>query len=197
MFGIMKKEYFKFGISDCAERSEIVKKKAIPVGYEDFKEIIDKNFYYIDKTHMIKELLDQTDKVSLFTRPRRSGKKLNLSMIRRFFEIEMDFDGQIQDNSYLFENLFIGAAGDEYTQHMGKYPVINLSLKSAKQASFDMSYEALKYEIEKEFDRHQYVLMGIVLALHRKKFLQCFRFMDWKKNVQKFKSGMTAMFLEK
>lgn len=65
-------------------------KKAVPIGYEDIKEMIDKNLYYIDKTMMIRDLLDSGAKVSMFTRPRRFGKTLNLSMVRRFFEKEID-----------------------------------------------------------------------------------------------------------
>ena len=68
--------------------------KILPVGYEDIREIIDKDLYYVDKTLMIKELLDRGGKVSLFTRPRRFGKTLNLSMLRRFFEKELDENGK-------------------------------------------------------------------------------------------------------
>ena len=78
--------------------------KKIPVGYEDIREIIDKDLFYIDKTLMIRELLDRGGKVSLFTRPRRFGKTLNLSMLRRFFELELDENGQKIDNSYIFEH---------------------------------------------------------------------------------------------
>ena len=72
--------------------------KAVPIGFEDFKEIIDANRYYVDKTDMIQELIDRGGKVNLFTRPRRFGKTLNLSMIRRFFEEEMGDHGEIVRN---------------------------------------------------------------------------------------------------
>ena len=74
-------------------------KKVIPIGFEDFKEIIDKGMYYVDKTYMIKELIEQYGKVNLFTRPRRFGKTLNLSMLRRFFEMEPDGEEGWRDNS--------------------------------------------------------------------------------------------------
>ncbi len=79
--------------------------KPIPIGVEDFKEIIDKGSYYVDKTNMIRELLDSNAKVNLFTRPRRFGKTLNLSMLQRFFE-KTD-----EDNAYLFDGLNIAQAG--------------------------------------------------------------------------------------
>ncbi|MCD8094697.1 MAG: AAA family ATPase, partial [Ruminococcus sp.] len=79
--------------------------KPIPIGIEDFKEIIDKGSYYVDKTKMIQELLDNSAKVYLFTRPRRFGKTLNISMLQRFFE-KTD-----EDNSYLFDGLNISKAG--------------------------------------------------------------------------------------
>lgn len=76
--------------------------RKMPIGYEDIREIIDKNLYYVDKSLMVKELLDRGGKVSLFTRPRRFGKTLNLSMLRRFFELELDEDGNQIDNGYIF-----------------------------------------------------------------------------------------------
>ena len=133
-------------------------KKRIPIGFEDLKEIIDKNLYYVDKTGMIAEMLDNPAKVNLFTRPRRFGKTLNLSMIRRFFEKEIDCEGNLVDNGYLFKDLKISACGDKYLSHQGQYPVISLSLKSAKQPDYGMAYEALKNVIRNEYIRHYYVL---------------------------------------
>ena len=145
-----------------------MRKKAIVTGYEDFQELIQKGFYYIDKTAMIQELLDGTDKVNLFTRPRRFGKTLNLSMIRRFFEKELDSDGKHIDNRHLFENLVITTCGEEYLAHQQQYPVINLSLKSAKQPTYEMAYSMLKKEIADEYDRHLYVLSGPELTEREK-----------------------------
>ena len=136
-------------------------KKVIPIGFEDFKEIIDKGMYYVDKTYMIKELIEQYGKVNLFTRPRRFGKTLNLSMLRRFFEMEPDGEGGWIDNRYLFDGLKISDCGEHYMTHQGQYPVIKLSLKSAKQPSYDMAYAMLKHEIADEFSRHSYLLNNI------------------------------------
>lgn len=95
-------------------------KKTMPVGYEDFKEVIEKDLYYVDKTQMIKEILDRGGKVNLFTRPRRFGKTLNLSMLRRFFEFEIDEDKEQVKNGYLFEQLKIASCGEDYMSHQGK-----------------------------------------------------------------------------
>ena len=78
-------------------------RKKIPVGYEDIKEIIDRNLYFVDKSLMIKELLDGEGKVLLLTRPRRFGKTLNLSMIRRFFEDERTEKGEKIENGYILK----------------------------------------------------------------------------------------------
>ena len=86
-------------------------KKRIPIGFEDFKEIREENLYFVDKTMMIQELLDGS-KVTLLTRPRRFGKTLNLSMVRRFFEDERTTEGEKIDNRGLFEGLAIMGAGD-------------------------------------------------------------------------------------
>lgn len=135
-------------------------KKAMPIGFEDIREIIQKDRYYVDKTLMIKELLDNGGKVNLFTRPRRFGKTLNQSMLRRFFERELDETGNSIDNAILFQNLKIASCGEKYMSHQGQYPVINLSLKSAKQPDFEMAYESLVDEIAYEYRRHDYVLKG-------------------------------------
>ncbi len=133
-------------------------KKKISTGVEDFKEIIDKNGYFVDKTLMIKELLESNAKVTLFTRPRRFGKTLNQSMICRFFEDEITDHGERIDNGYLFDGLDISRCGEDILKHQQQYPVISLSLKSAKQKSYALSYGEIKKRISEEFKRHKYVL---------------------------------------
>ena len=133
-------------------------KKAIPIGVESYKEIIKNDYYYIDKTLLIMDLLTQKSKVTLFTRPRRFGKTLAQSMLRTFFEEEIDADGRAVDNSGYFSGKKIMEAGAQYTGHMGKYPVIFLSMKSAKQPDFEMAYDSLLDEIIREYDRHRYLL---------------------------------------
>ena len=138
-------------------------KKTMPIGYEDIREIIDKDLYYVDKTMMIKELLDNGGKVNLFTRPRRFGKTLNMSMIRRFFELELDESGSKCENGYIFDHLRISESGDRYLSKKEKFPVINLSLKSTRQPELSLAMTMLRRQIAKEFIRHQYVLKEDIL----------------------------------
>ena len=147
---------------ECEEMNEAVKKK-IAIGVEDFKRIIDKNGYFVDKTLMIQKLIESEAMVTLFTRPRRFGKTLNQFMIRRFFEDEITEKGEKVDNGYLFEGLKIAECGEEILKHQQQYPVIFMTLKSAKQPDFEMAYGALADEIYNEFVRHRYVLQSDAL----------------------------------
>ncbi|MCM1179232.1 MAG: ATP-binding protein [Clostridium sp.] len=137
--------------------------KPIAIGIENYKEIVNKPYYYIDKTLLIQEILAKGGKVNLFTRPRRFGKTLALSVIKTFFEQETDVQGNITDNRHYFDGMKINRAGEDYTKHMGQYPVISLSLKSAKQPDFDMAYTMLVDQISAEFKRHRYILHADVL----------------------------------
>ena len=146
--------------------------KRIGIGVEFFKEMVDKNYYYVDKTLFVKDLLDKGGKINLFTRPRRFGKTLALSMIRTFFEQDTDYKGNVTDNSRYFEGMKIADAGESYKEHMGKYPVISLSLKSAKQPDFEMAYQCMVQDIAYEYDRHRYVLNGDSLSDTEKKVFE-------------------------
>ena len=132
--------------------------KSLPLGIEFFKEMIDRECYYVDKTMLIKDLIDSTTKVSLFTRPRRFGKTLTLNMIKTFYEQEIDDQGNIVDNRHYFEGLKIMDAGERYLKDMGQHPVIWMTLKSAKQPDYDAAIWMLKKQIREEFSRHRYVL---------------------------------------
>ena len=147
---------------ECKEMSDTAKKK-IAIGVEDFKRIIDKNGYFVDKTLMIQKLIESEAMVTLFTRPRRFGKTLNQFMIRRFFEDEITEKGEKVDNGYLFDGLKIAECGEEILKHQQQYPVIFMTLKSAKQPNFEMAYGALADEIYNEFMRHRYVLQSDAL----------------------------------
>ena len=144
-------------------------KQPIAIGIENYKTLIENNYYYVDKTWMLKELADEKGTVNLFTRPRRFGKTLTLSMVRTFFEDERTYEGEKIDNSRYFTGKKIRNAGEPYTTAQGQYPVIKLSLKSAKQPDFQMAYSCLKDEIIYEFDRHRYVLNGDKLSEEEKK----------------------------
>ena len=139
------------------------KRKKISIGVEDFKTIINKNGYFVDKTLMIQKLIESEAMVTLFTRPRRFGKTLNQFMIRRFFEDEITEKGEKVDNGYLFDGLKITECGEEILSHQQQYPVIFLTLKSAKQPTYEMAYGALADEIYNEFMRHRYVLQSDAL----------------------------------
>ena len=132
--------------------------KPIPIGVEFYKQMIDKGYYYVDKTLLIRDLLEQKNTVTLFTRPRRFGKTLAQTMLRTFFFFEILLDGTVADNSKYFQGKKIMGAGEEYTKHLGQYPVIFMSLKSAKQPTFEMSTEKLQEALVKEYKRHRYLL---------------------------------------
>ena len=144
-------------------------RKKISIGVEDFKEIIDKNGYFVDKTLMIQNLVKSNVKVTLFTRPRRFGKTLNQFMIRRFFEDEITEKGEKVENGHLFDGLAITDCGEEILKHRQQYPVIFLTLKSAKQDTYALAYMELKKRISEEYKRHKYVLQGETLAMDEKK----------------------------
>ncbi len=132
-------------------------KKALPIGVDNFEKIRNEGYYYVDKTMLIKELLDLKGEVNLFTRPRRFGKTLNLSMLRYFFEDTGDGEKNAR-NRALFQGLKIMEAGEAYVRQMGMYPVMNLTLKSAKQENFETAYYMMQSEIASEFDRHREII---------------------------------------
>lgn len=140
--------------------------KPLPIGVDNFEKLINKGYYYIDKSLLIKDLLDNKGDVNLFTRPRRFGKTLNMSMLQYFFE------KRDKDNTYLFENLKIMDQGEQYTKHLGQYPVINLSLKSAKQPNFDMAYTCIARRISEEYRRHEYILQDKNLINEKDRFMK-------------------------
>jgi len=148
--------------------------RRIPIGIEFYKRMMDGNYYYLDKTLLIKEILDKGASISLFTRPRRFGKTLAMTMLKAFFEDERDAAGQHIDNGSYFNDKKIAACGDAYMNRMGQYPVINLTLKSAKQPSYDMAYQVLANSISREFARHRYVLQGDALLEEEKREFQNF-----------------------
>ena len=128
----------------------------LPVGIENFEEIRKLGFYYIDKTRLIEQLLQGWGKVTLFTRPRRFGKTLNMSMLKSFFEIGTD--------KTLFDGLYISDNKELCDDHMGKYPVIFLSLKGVEGLEFASAKKMLCTIIEREIDRHYYLKTSDVLT---------------------------------
>ena len=127
-----------------------MRKKAVPVGIEDFKELIQEGYYYIDKTLLIDEMLMNKSKVTLFTRPRRFGKTLNMSMIKYFFDVKNK-----EENKKLFENLKI--YNSEYMSEQGKYPVIFISLKDLKADTWEECLNRLKLFIFDLYVEFEYI----------------------------------------
>ncbi|MCC8131524.1 MAG: ATP-binding protein [Ruminococcus sp.] len=124
-------------------------KKKLPIGIEDFAEIISQDFYYVDKTGMIKELLSNWGKVNLFTRPRRFGKSMNMSMLKCFFEIGTD--------KSLFDGLAISKETELCEKYMGQYPVISITLKSTEADNFETSRNLIASEIRDEAERMSFL----------------------------------------
>ena len=148
--------------------------KKIGIGYENYKEFIDEDMYYIDKTMLIYDVIEKGGKVTLFTRPRRFGKTLALSMLRTFFELEYDYDGNVIDKKRYFEGKKIMNADDKILSMMGRYPVIKLSLKSAKQPDFYNAFMRLREEIISEFERHAYLEKSEKLSDEKKAVFKSF-----------------------
>ena len=125
-------------------------KLMMPTGIEDFKEIRTDGYYYVDKTALIEQVLDKRSKVTLFTRPRRFGKTLNMSMLRYFFEIGTD--------SKLFNGLYISQNAELCEKYMGKYPVITISLKGVGADSYPKAKAQIIKIINREARRHRFLL---------------------------------------
>ena len=139
----------------------MMEKKKLPVGVEFFDELIKENFYYVDKTDMLTELLEDWGKVNLFTRPRRFGKSLNMRMMQSFFEIGAD--------SYLFEGLKISKERTLCEKYMGKFPVISITLKNVEGTSFEAAKKSLKDTVGTEAQRFQFLTESSDLTEEEKK----------------------------
>ena len=125
--------------------------KKIPIGVENFKEIINNNCYYVDKTKFIEEILNDGSKIKLFTRPRRFGKTLNMSTIKHFFDIKNN-----EENRKLFNNLDIEKS--VYIKEQGQYPVIFISMKGIKDITWEEAKSSLKILISKLYSEFKYLL---------------------------------------
>ena len=145
-----------------------MKLKTLPIGQSDYREIITRNQFYVDKTLLLKELLDSGSLVSLIVRPRRFGKTTNLTMIRYFFEKHPD----LENCEFLFKDKMIWKEGSEYTEHCGRYPVVYLTFKDIKTPDWKQCETKLKQFIAEEFRRHSYLLESNELSeFERKKVL--------------------------
>ena len=138
--------------------------RKLPVGIENFQEIRTEGFYYVDKTGLIRDLLNNWGKVNLFTRPRRFGKTLNMSMLKSFFEIGAD--------RMLFDGLAISRETALCEAYMGKFPVVFVSLKGVDGLTFDLAYQALCGIVVEEFSRLRFLIDSDKLAADEKQYLE-------------------------
>ena len=125
-------------------------RKPLPIGVSDFKEIVENNYYYIDKTKLIEDILHYRAKVNLFTRPRRLGKTLNMSMIKYFFDIENK-----EENRKLFEGLSISES--EHMQEQGQYPVIYISFRNMEEVSWENCLSQIRDLIRNIYIEFKYI----------------------------------------
>ena len=136
----------------------------LPVGIDDFEKIRRNEFYYVDKTKLIEQLLQNWGEVSLFTRPRRFGKTLNMSMLKCFFEIGAD--------PALFDGLYISGNKELCDTYMGKYPVIFLSLKGVEGLTFEEAQRMLKTILRTEANRHYYLKTSTNISKENRKLFE-------------------------
>lgn len=141
--------------------NHFAKNKSLPIGVSDFK-LATTGYYYVDKTLMIRDFLDKKPMVSLFTRPRRFGKTLNMDMLRVFFEKTN------ADTSVYFKDKQIWQCGDYYTKHQGQYPVIFLTFKDVKSMTWEETFQKIRRLISLEFIRHNELETSSVLTAYEK-----------------------------
>lgn len=145
--------------------NHFAKNKSLPIGVSDFK-LATTGYYYVDKTLMIRDFLDKKPMVSLFTRPRRFGKTLNMDMLRVFFEKTNE------DTSVYFKDKQIWQCGDYYTKHQGQYPVIFLTFKDVKSMTWEETFKKIRRLISLEFIRHNELETSSVLTSYEKEQYQ-------------------------
>lgn len=141
--------------------NHFAKNKSLPIGVSDFK-LATTGYYYVDKTLMIRDFLDKKPMVSLFTRPRRFGKTLNMDMLRVFFEKTNE------DTSVYFKDKQIWQCGNYYTKHQGQYPVIFLTFKDIKSMTWEETFQKIRRLISLEFIRHNELETSSVLTSYEK-----------------------------
>ena len=132
-------------------RNSMEKKKKLPIGISDFKEVIEYGYYYFDKTKFIENILEERSKVKLFTRPRRFGKTLNMSMLKYFFDVRNK-----EENRKLFENLEVSKS--EYFGEQGKYPVISISFRNYDEENWEEGFKTIKTTIANAYAEHKILM---------------------------------------
>jgi hypothetical protein len=186
--------------------------KKLPVGISDFKDIVTGDYYYVDKTLFIKDIIDKGDKILLIPRPRRFGKTLNISMLKYFYdccpEVSSPGTGEkpgpaakgakekgTPGNTYknLFDSLAICKAGKPYPDKMGKYPVIFLSFKNIKELEWESCLSKMKQLIQREYLKHDYLLNSPGLKSAEKDYLN--RIIDLKGNKGDYENSLENLLI--
>jgi len=189
-----------------------MKMKPLPIGVSDFKKIIEKDYYYVDKTLFIKEVIDTGDTILLLPRPRRFGKTLNVSMLGYFYdccpftwspdpetppakETGTGTDTQPRGNNYkhLFDSLAISRAGKEYLDKMGKFPVIFFSFRGIKDMDWQSCLSNIKQLIRKEYARHYYLLESQKLRPFERDYFQ--KIIDLKGDLVDFENSLENLLI--
>ena len=147
------------------KKKDTCEKKSLPIGISDYVRA-QSEYYYVDKTMLIKEFLDRKPLVSLFTRPRRFGKTLNMDMLRVFFEISED------DTSRYFKDKAIWKCGEEYQSHQGQYPVIFLTFKDVKFDTWEATIGKIRGLVQEEYGRHQEIIDSDKISAYEKKYFE-------------------------
>lgn len=150
--------------SEKKVRAKSDKKLPLPIGISDYRKA-SSEYYYVDKTLLIRDFIDERPLVSLFTRPRRFGKTLNMDMLRVFFERSEE------DTSVYFRDKKIWACGKEYQEYQGKYPVIYVTFKDVKCEDWETAYDLIYKILRNEFERHSELLASDKISSYEKKYL--------------------------
>jgi len=183
-----------------------MKMRKLPIGISDFKDIITGDYFYVDKTLFIKELIDRGDSVLLFPRPRRFGKTLILSMLRYFYdccpssldEIPELYSSKTKTSpttnyNYLFDSLAISKAGREYTDKMGKHPVIYISFRTIYQNNWESCRYKLKRLIQAVYAKHDYLLESPTMKPYEIKYFQ--QILDLKGELSDYNSSLENLLV--
>ncbi len=185
-----------------------MKKKKLPIGVSDFRKMIEKDYYYVDKTLLIKEIIDSGDTILLLPRPRRFGKTLNLSMVGYFYDCcPMAWDPESNSQppvpakesrppaayKHLFDSLAISGAGREYLDKMGQHPVIFISFRSIKDLDWESCLDNIKKLIRKEYARHYYLLESQKLLPYERNYFQ--KIMDLTGNKGDYGSSLENLLI--
>lgn len=172
--------------------------KKLPVGISDFKNMITGDYCYVDKTLLIKEIMDKGDKILLIPRPRRFGKTLNLSMIKYFYDCRAQTRSPGgEDNKKLFDSLAISKAGKKYLDKMGEHPVIFLSFREIKELDWESCFSKTKQLIQDEYLKHDYLLDGSKLKKQEKDYFKRIINLEGERGDYEISLGKLLIFLNR